>query len=93
MKMLKMIESWSKSKMRQKDFCKQHQLGYHVFHYWLKVWKKGQVSNKSSSFIPVKLTTQDFASEPKTAEIVFPDGRRIIFYNNPDPALLRNLLF
>lgn len=90
--MFSLIEVWKKGDQSQQEFCKQKGLDYNQFHYWLKRYKEvnGIVSEQKSSFERVKL-----AVEPAKAfamELIFPDGKRIVFHQPVDPSFVRSLL-
>lgn len=50
---LAMIEQWQRSGLRQKVFCTENNIPYHVFHYWYGVYKSEQ--KPSGSFLPVNI--------------------------------------
>lgn len=95
-RMFSFIDGWSKSNQSQKEYCKQHQVGYHVFHYWYKLWKdEKQSTSIHSDFIPVKVSSEQVnGMEPggKTTEIIFPDGTRVVFYQPLDANYIRSVV-
>lgn len=61
---LEMITQWQKSGLTQKNYCVQNGIGYHIFHYWYRIYKSEQKS--TSSFIPVNLTSSVVREEQIT---------------------------
>ncbi len=51
---LEMVSQWQQSGLSQKVYCASHNIRYHVFHYWYKVYRTEHQS--SGSFLPVKIT-------------------------------------
>ena len=52
---LAMIKQWEQSGLRQKVFCTENNIAYHVFHYWYGVYKSEQKT--SGSFLPINVTS------------------------------------
>ena len=50
---LELIAQWQKSGLSQRAFCATHNIAYHVFHYYYRVYRSGQ--NASECFVPVKV--------------------------------------
>ena len=94
--MFNFIDCWSKSNQSQKEFCNQHQVGYHVFHYWYKLWKEEKQSTSiPSDFIPVTIKPEqvnEITNNGKTAEIIFPDGTKVVFYQPLDANYIRSVV-
>lgn len=89
--MFSMIESWKSSGQSQQDFCKTQGLAYCVFHYWYNKYREEQTTNHTSpAFVPVHI--QPVRSGSPVAELIFPDGRRINFYQAVEVSFLRALL-
>ena len=53
-KKLELIIQWQQSGLTQRAFCVTHNIAYHVFHYYYRVYRSSQ--NTSDSFLPVKVT-------------------------------------
>lgn len=88
---LAMIEDWHRSGLSQKQYCLEHNIAYHIFHYWYKRsrTKKGGDTEDSSAF--VKLV----ASSPATGvhiELLLPDGKRLLFHQPVSSAYLKMLI-
>jgi hypothetical protein len=86
--MFSLIDTWKASGQSQQAFCKTQNITYHAFHYWYKKWRTSQPV--SSDFLPVNLRSH--APGAPSAELIFPDGRRVNFYPGADASLLRTLL-
>lgn len=75
------IELWKESGISQKNYCKQNNLSYNTFKYWLNKYHKdrqGRKSGSSKSFIPVHIpqTVTAHIPEPNTGmiSINYPNG-------------------
>ena len=88
--MFSKIESWKNSGQSQQDFCKTENLAYSVFHYWFKKYRGQEATSTSPAFVPVHIKSMQSGSP--LAELIFPDGRRVNFYQSIDASFLRTLL-
>lgn len=90
--MFSLIEVWRTSGKTQREFCKEKDIAYAKFHYWLKKHNEhGSPSDAKPGFMPVRV--KDHADvQPNALELVYPDGRRLIFHQDVDPFFLRALL-
>ncbi len=65
---------WKNSQLSQIAYCREHELNFHRFNYWLRkeapVKTKKEPSNVSSSFVPV-VTSHATQSE---LSLLFPGG-------------------
>lgn len=87
--MFSLIEIWKSSGKSQKAFCQEKDLAYHKFHYWFKKYNdQNGESADDSPFVP--LSMKPVASS--NLEVVYPDGRRLIFHQPVDAGFLRVLL-
>ena len=86
-KMFDLIEQWKKSGQSQKAFCLQHETRYYVFHYWYKRYRE---AHNASSFIPLHINSSFPAASH--AELIYPDGRRLLFHQPVDVNFLKHLL-
>lgn len=85
--MFSLIRSWKQSGLPQQLFCREHNLAYSVFQYWLKKFKKGSYTPETG-FIEMKISSP---SRPEGVEIVFPSGAKVIL-RAADPVLIRSLV-
>ena len=88
--MFTMIESWKNSGQSQQEFCKTENLAYCVFHYWYKKYRGLEATISSPAFVPVRIQSSHVGSP--VAELIFPDGRRVNFYQSVESSFLRALL-
>lgn len=93
-KMFSMIENWQSSGMTQLSFCKEQQIAYGKFHYWLKRYgERHQEESAGEAFLPVKIKRAlTPPCGPVVMELVLQDGRRLNFYQAVDASYLRVLL-
>jgi hypothetical protein len=90
--MFSLIEIWKESGKTQQKFCKEKDIAYSKFHYWLKKYNgQGSSQDDSPAFMPVTVKKQPVV-RAGTLELVYPDGRRVIFHQDVDPSFVRALL-
>lgn len=91
-KMFSLIEQWKTSGLSQKAFCQQFEVRYCVFHYWYKLYRDipNTSTGSTSSFIPLQINS----SLPIAAhtELIYPDGRRLLFHQPVDANFLKNII-
>jgi len=63
--MLSLISQWQESGKTQQTFCKEHDLTFSTFYYWLKRYRRGVEEN---SFLPVEVSSGSYI------EIRYPGG-------------------
>jgi hypothetical protein len=51
--MMKMITDWQASGLKQKEYCRDNKIAYHVFHYWYGVYRSSETN--TGSFLPLKI--------------------------------------
>ena len=90
--MFSLIEVWKQGGQSQQEFCKVKAIDYNQFQYWLRHYKQanGLISEPKPSFSRIKVSPA--TSKASSMELVYPDGRRIIFHQPVDPSFLRSLL-
>ena len=89
--MFPLIRSWEASELSQKEFCARHELKPHIFWYWLRRYREKEQSGRSpQNFIPIKMESSEEKSS--FAEIIYPDGTRLLFSEAVDLKGLRHLL-
>lgn len=90
--MFSLIEIWKGSGMTQQEFCKEKDIAYSKFHYWLKKYNAhGPTPDPSSGFTAIAVKNRTSVRDGGL-ELVYPDGRRLIFHQDVDPSFLRALL-
>lgn len=86
--MFSMIVEWQQSGLNQKSFCAQRDIVYHVFHYWYRRYRLFHASSKPEGFIPIKINAPDICA----AELLLPDGRRLVFHQPVGADFLKALI-
>lgn len=87
--MFRLIEGWQRSSMAQLDYCKSHDVAYHVFHYWYKKYKTVHPGQSSvQGFTALQVTPIGEA----LVEVHLATGHRIAFYQAVDAAYLKTLV-
>lgn len=91
-KMFDLIWQWKTSGLSQKAFCLQHQVRYSVFHYWYKQYREAHnpAAQNAASFIPLQLNTS--FPTASHAELIYPDGRRLVFHQPVDAQFLKSII-
>jgi len=93
--MFSLIETWQASGQSQKTFCQEKDLAYSKFHYWHKKYLEYQTPSSSGEPFVAVTVKNSRAVEPLpagTMELVFPDGRRLIFNRSVEAGFLKTLL-
>ena len=90
--MFPLIEKWEGSDLSQKEFYNRHGIKPHVFWYWLRRYREeGQAPAKEAQgFVSVEMEAASF--ESALAEIIYPDGTRLVFRERVGLAFLQGLL-
>ena len=84
------IASWQSSDLSQKEWCRQRDITYHVFHYWYRKYREQlSESTDTGSFVRLTVKPVDNAS----CEITFVDGTKIVFREPVPVHYLKSLLF
>ncbi len=86
--MFEHINQWQQSGLNQKAFCEQVNLSYHIFHYWYKRYRNTE-SQAVSSFIKLAVSSPSVSSP---AELVLPDGKRLLFHQPVSADYLKALI-
>ena len=91
--MFSLVEVWKSSGQKQRVFCQEKDLAYSKFQYWLKRYREYHSQGASEPFIAVSVRKEAVASQQSVAmELVFPDGRRLVFNQGVEAGFLRTLL-
>jgi transposase-like protein len=96
-RMFDLIDQWKKSGQTQKAFCLQHEARYSVFHYWYKQYREAHntSTDTASSFTRLQINPIPMGSclpTASNAELIYPDGRRLLFHQPVDVNFLKRLL-
>lgn len=89
--MFSIIKQWKSSGQSQHTFCKSQNLPISVLQCWRKKYldRQGTITT-SPAFLPVQI--QSTGPGAVVAELIFPDGKRIHFYQTVEVSVLRALL-
>ena len=93
--MFSLIEIWQASGQSQKTFCQEKDLAYSKFHYWHKKYLEYQTPSSSGEpfvSVTVKKSRALETLPVGVLELVFPDGRRLIFNQAVEAGFLKALL-
>ncbi len=89
--MFSMIRDWHQSGLSQKAYCEQHNIRYHVFHYWYKCFRDLQSSSRDEGFISLKI--QPSANDSCAyVELLLADGKRVLFHRPVSSDYLKVLI-
>jgi len=81
--------SWQQSGQSQKQFCLQNKIGYHVFHYWYKVYRDRQPAT-SGAFVSIDIAPQH--QHQAHVELHLIDGKRLVFHQPVSAEFLKALI-
>lgn len=87
--MVSLISQWSESGKSQQAYCKEHGIAYSKFHYWQK--KLRQEDAGQTGFMSISVNDKVDASA-RSVEVVYPDGRRVVFMHGVGVEFLRALM-
>jgi predicted acetyltransferase len=89
--MFSYIVQWKNSNQSQKAFCIEHNIRYYVFHYWLKRYREDVQGKKDkpSSFVKLQVTQSAMLAP---AELILPDGKRLLFHEPVSSDFLKSLI-
>lgn len=92
-RMFEHIEQWRASEQSQMSYCKEAGLAYHRFHYWYKRYRKEKQNDQEvpSAFVALQVQPADTFTAPY-AELIVPNGKRLVLYHSVETALLQALL-
>ena len=86
--MFSKIEQWQQSGLSQKAWCEHENIAYHIFHYWYKKYRGANDAPVRSPFIELKPEPAPMAC----AELLLPDGRRLIFHQPVSSGFLKDII-
>lgn len=90
--MLATIAAWKQSNLSQKAYCEQHQIRYHVFHYWYKRYRNEQSARPQASFIPLNVKPSLPGTSCTNIEVILADGKRILFHQAVSSDFLKAVI-
>ena len=92
--MFPLIREWERSGLSQKEFYTHHGIKPHVFWYWLRRYREeGQVApQEAPGFVSIEMEGPEASAESVLAEVIYPDGTRLVFKERVGIGLLQGLL-
>jgi hypothetical protein len=81
------IEHWKQSGISQKQYCQDHAITYHSFHYWFKRFKRNN-DQKPAAFTELQVQT----GQP-CMELLFANGKRVLFHQLVSSDYLKALIY
>ena len=92
--MFSLIEVWKSCGKSQQEFCREKDLDYNKFQYWLRKYKRSNLETglpvRRHKFTRIKIESQP--AEKGLIELIFPDGRRLIFHHPVEASFVRSML-
>ena len=92
--MFSLIELWKNSEKTQQEFCRDKELAYNKFQYWFRKYRAihspAVVTDEKPGFREIEF--KDQLSGTSSVEVVYPDGRKLIFHQPVAVSFLRSLL-
>jgi len=85
--MFAFIEEWKQSGMSQQAYCKAHTFSYVKFGYWYKRYKAAQGKERQPEFVRIEMPVLK-----SCAEIIYTDGKRLLFHQPVSTHFLKALL-
>lgn len=82
-----MINDWQQSGKSVAQYCQVHQIKCALFYYWRK-----KILNPIAIEKPSKFQIVDVPIAVGVVEYIHPDGHKIIFHQQVDASLLKNLI-
>ena len=87
------IIRWQQSGLSQKAWCEQNGIAYSSFHYWYRRFRNQQTDSKQSSGDGfVQLRVRDRPAGTPWCELVFDNGKKLLFHQAVPVDLIRSLL-
>jgi hypothetical protein len=90
--MFGLISSWKQSGLSQKAWCEQNQIRYYIFHYWYKRYRNEQSESSHPAFIPLNVKPPLSDTSCANIEVVFADGKRILFHDAVSSDFLKAVI-
>jgi hypothetical protein len=82
------ILQWQQSGLTQKAYCEQQGIAYHVFHYYYKRFREKE-NIGSHKFIKLQVTPGNVSTN---MELIYPDGKRLLFHQGVSVDFLKALI-
>jgi transposase-like protein len=88
--MFTLIKKWKKSGTNQEEFCQQHDISIHAFHYWQRKMRQSH-SSPVPGFIPVETVPPTNVCNGEI-QIQYPNGVLVILDKAVSISRLRALI-
>ena len=85
------IDQWKKGDQSQKAYCLELNIRYYVFHYWFIRYRDEEAGKKDNRSSFVKLQVNQSATKAH-AELILPDGKRLVFHEAVSSDFLKSLI-
>jgi hypothetical protein len=82
-----MLDEWKASGESIASYCKERNIAYHSFFYWQKKLSSPSSVQKKKF---IKLTPPS-SSPVLSTEIIYPNGKRIVFHSSVEVSILKQL--
>jgi hypothetical protein len=93
--MFSLIEVWMKSGHSRKAFCQDKGLAPGKFQYWYTKYQQSHQPTDGEPFMAVTVRGKPTGTKVVASgsmEVLWPDGRRVIFHQGVEASFLRTLL-
>jgi transposase-like protein len=97
-KMRQLYEDWLSGSMSKASFCRQHEINYTTFHYWVKKFRKADkpvsASSQGKGFSRISITesVNSEKSQQPTTVLILSSGARLEFFSPVEASFLKSLL-
>jgi len=95
-KMRELYDQWQTQGISKQAFCNQNGMGYHKFNYWVKKFRRNDVTAaipiRGFSQIPVQQPDLIEQNQQALAAITFPSGARIELFGSLDASFIKKLI-
>jgi hypothetical protein len=93
-----LYDQWLESKMSRASYCRQQELKYTAFQYWVKKFRKEDkpvpASSQEKGFSRISITEpiNSGPSQQPTTILILPSGARLEFFSPVEASFLKSLL-
>ena len=94
--MRELYDQWQAQGISKQAFCNRNGMGYHKFNYWVKKFRRENVSTAAPTrgFSQIAVQQPDLIEQKQQAlaAITFPSGARIELFGILDASFIKKLL-
>ena len=83
-----MLDTWQASGKSISSFCKEQNIAYHSFFYWKKKLSAVRLPSPNKF---IELPSPALSLPLPLTEIIYPNGKRIVFHSLPEISILKQL--